>query len=527
MGLAPFTLKEDYWETFELREEDIEFLYNLLLEAETPLTTGELVEALVDERIRQERLELEQQRSSNGGIYFPKDHYLVDQDIIFPSLAWKRARVTAVRPGNNPELGEFEVIRVRFDEGDTREYAAGLADHVLNQPPEMAEEDEALDSETVLQEHQAELEERLEAGLMSRKDFVRIAGRWFPRALLVDINLGHLNLAEAVLDMAGGGPLPTSALLEQLELGSSVNPKLLEFSTDLALQEDPRFDEVGAAGKVLWFLQRLEPPEVLETPLQLRYSSMDYNRGLLNGEMLALERELDDEQSPVEGKLQPQEEVSVRLIFPHWRAGTLPLSPRLQPLFPTAYETPRIRFTLIDGDTGESFPAWVVRPKRYVTGLQGWYQSRDLIPGSVIRVRRGQQPGEVILRRDNRRASREWIRTVLVGSDGGVVFAMLKQIISSAIDDRMAIAVPDVEAIDAVWTRMQKERAPFEKIVVNIGRELAKLNPQSHVHASELYAAVNMVRRCPPGPILALLASRPWFVHVGDMYFRFADADSE
>jgi len=40
-------------------------------------------------------------------------------------------------------------------------------------------------------------------------------------------------------------------------------------------------------------------------------------------------------------------------------------------------------------------------------------------------------------------------------------------------------------------------------------RELSKLNPQGHVHAIELYAAINVIRRCPPGPILAILASRP------------------
>ena len=167
----------------------------------------------------------------------------------------------------------------------------------------------------------------------------------------------------------------------------------------------------------------------------------------------------------------------------------------------------------------------MVRPKRYVFGLKEWYESKELMPGSIVRVRRGKQPGEVIIKRDGRRGNREWVRTVLVGSDGGVVFAMLKQVINAAYDDRMVIAVPDAEAIDQVWERMQKERSPFEKVVVNIVRELAKLNPQSHVHASELYSAINVVRRCPPGPILALLASRPWFVHLGDMYFRFSDTE--
>jgi hypothetical protein len=112
-----------------------------------------------------------------------------------------------------------------------------------------------------------------------------------------------------------------------------------------------------------------------------------------------------------------------------------------------------------------------------------------------------------------------------VGSDGGVVFAMLKQIVSAVYDERMAIAIPDPEAVDSIWERLHKDRLPFERIVVNTVRELAKLNPQNHVHASELYATVNVMRRCPPGPILALLASRPWFVHVGDLHFRFDDSE--
>jgi hypothetical protein len=133
----------------------------------------------------------------------------------------------------------------------------------------------------------------------------------------------------------------------------------------------------------------------------------------------------------------------------------------------------------------------------------------------------------VIIAADTQRSSRDWIRTVLVGSDGGIVFAMLKQIISAAYDERMAIAIPDVEALDGVWTRMQKERQPFERVVTDMVRELAKLNPQSHVHASELYAAVNVVRRSPPGPILALLSSSKKFVHVGDLHFRYDDATME
>jgi hypothetical protein len=525
MVMANFTIDEGYWEGFELQDEDIEFLYTYLLESEVPMTTRELVNALVKERIRHEKQAIEEQRSSGGDLYQPKETYTVGQKLVFSALGWRKGEVVAARPGNNPDLGDFQVIQVELENGETRNFAGNLENHKLNAPLQIAQDIAVLDVDTVLQEYGEDLEESLGEGLESNDDFVRIAGRWFPRALLVDVNEGHLNLAEAVLDMAGGGPSPTNALLEQIDLSAHANLKLLEFSLDLALQEDPRFDEVGPSGNVLWFLQRLEPPEVLEPPTNLRYPGMEYDRSVLTPEMIALERELDDELSPLSIPDEPQAAVEVPLIYPHWRSGTLPLSSRLRPLFPTAYESPRIRFMLVDGDSGEKFPGWVVREKRYVFGLKEWYTDRGLMPGSIVHVRRSNQPGEVIVQTDSRRSSREWIRTVLVGSDGGLVFAMLKQIVTANFDERMAVAVPDEGALDQVWQQMQKDRPPFEKVVVNTMRELAKLNPQSHVHASELYAAINIVRRCPPGPLLALLASRSWFVHVGDLHFRFGDTE--
>jgi hypothetical protein len=132
----------------------------------------------------------------------------------------------------------------------------------------------------------------------------------------------------------------------------------------------------------------------------------------------------------------------------------------------------------------------------------------------------------VIISTDSRRPSREWVRTVLIGSDGGIVFAMLKQVISGTIDDRMAVAIPDEEALDEIWLKNQKHQPPFEQVVLSTVRELAKLNPQSHVHFTELYAAVNVIRRSPPGPILALLASKPWFTHVGDLHYRLSDTEN-
>ncbi len=523
--IVPFTLSEEYWDSLDLKEVDFEFLYQHLLELETPLTTRELAGALINERIRQAKKIFEDQFISGKELYMPKGNYQIGQSMVFPAFGWVKGTVTRQRTGNNPEIGSFDVIGVDFENGQKREFPANLPNHRLNTPPEIDSNDPFMNPEKVMDVFSEDLINSLEIGLDDQIEFVRIAGRWFPRALLIDINVGHLNLAEAVLDMAGGGPLPTTILLEQLDIPEGLNSNLVNFSLELALQEDSRFDEVGPAGETLWFLRRLEPVQVQEPPLYLRYAGIDYDRNVLSADMLELERSLDDELSPVTTRNVVTTEVEVRLIFPHLRAGTLPLSAKIKHLFPTAYEAPRVRFTWVDGATGEKFPGWVVREKRYIFGLADWYRKYSLIPGSIVQVQRGKVPGEVIIRAETRRPTRDWMRTVLVGSDGGVVYAMLKQPVSSVVDDRMAISIPDLEALDETWIQPAKPGIPLVKIVIHTVRELARLNPQSHVHASELYAAINIIRRCPPGPILALLATRSNFIHVGDLHYRFVETD--
>ena len=95
-------------------------------------------------------------------------------------------------------------------------------------------------------------------------------------------------------------------------------------------------------------------------------------------------------------------------------------------------------------------PGWVVREHGYVYGLREWYKANELMPGSLIRIQRGSQPGEVIIEAKTYRATKDWVRTVIVGADGGLVFAMLKQPISAEFNDRMAFAMPSTGFTSAV-----------------------------------------------------------------------------
>jgi hypothetical protein len=171
----------------------------------------------------------------------------------------------------------------------------------------------------------------------------------------------------------------------------------------------------------------------------------------------------------------------------------------------------------MDSDSKKCFPGWVVRPRGYVFGLKKWYQDVGIMPGSIITIYRAGVNGQVLINPNHRR-SKEWFRTILVGADGGVVFALLKQQMNTQYDERMTVFIPDEEALDKVWT--QKNLPSMEVTVLHVMQELIKLNPQGHVHAQELYAAVNIIRRCSPQVIFHILTQHPTVKHVGDLYYR-------
>jgi hypothetical protein len=509
-----------YWgEAFVIEEGDLDYLYNLLLEEETPLSTDEMALAIIERRTEREAQAIKR-REQGTTLFRPLDAFAVGQQLVFPALDYTLGTVVGLRAGRNPDYPDFDVIKVDFGEGrPTREFATRLTDHKLNQQKAEASMGEVKAPDKLFAEHGADIAAKLEARLVANPDIVRLAGRWFPRALLASVNIGHLNLAEAVLDMAGGGPLPTEGLLPEVGLPTNINPRLQAFSLNYALQEDPRFDEVGPTGQVMWFLHRVEPPEVVNPPRRLANAAPDFDRSVLTPVLLNLEREIDDEFSPLPEDQAPSDEVHITLNFPHRRSGTLPLSGRLAPLFPTALVSPRVRFTLIDADSGDQLPGWVVRQGQFVFGLDEWYRRHDILAGGHLTVRPGERPGEVVVRALKRRPTREWVRTAIAGPDGRLAFSMQKRLIGVDYDEQMIVAADNLPAVDEVWERSQT--LPFPRLVADVFRELAKLNPQSAVHAKTLYAAVNVSRRSPPGPIFAELATRPYYALVGDAYWRF------
>ena len=185
-------ISTEYWTDIQITRQDVEFLHNYLFEHETPLTARELVSVFIEERIRVEQDALRKRRESGGKTYFPKETFQVGDDVIFPALGWQHGKVTAVRPAVNPEIGVFDVITVYLDGDSQRLFASNLQDHVLNDQPPTEQENES-NAEEILRTYGNALEKKIEAAFQADDEIVRIAGRWFPRALLIDVNVGHLN----------------------------------------------------------------------------------------------------------------------------------------------------------------------------------------------------------------------------------------------------------------------------------------------------------------------------------------------
>jgi len=514
-------LSEKYWNSFEIGNTDIDFIYNFLLEKETPQSSQSLIKAIVKQRIVLEKEKKQSGKNSKEKIYFPKEDYKVGDIVRFPSLDDQVGTVKNVRAGINPDIPSFSVMTVGFEGNDAKDFAIGVEDHTLNHIFDLPENDPNYDPVQIIENYGENLINVLEESLRDNDDLVKIAGNWFPRSLLIDVHIGHLNLVEAILEEANGGPIGTVDLMNQVEFEANADKKLLEFSFDLALQEDDRFDEVGPSGETLWFLHAMEPEPVRRTPIFLN-STVDTIPGESTEEYLKLfestvydELESQDLQDVIANK------AIIAVNYPHWRVGTLPLPKTLSKMFPTAYEAPRVKFTFVDKD--EKFPGWVVRTKRYVYGLKDWYEKNDILPGSLIKVRKGKNPGEIAISFDKSRQNKEWLKTVLVGSDNGIVFAMLKQPINADFNERMALVVTDVDALDNVWEKKIFISEPIVKTVNRILHELIKLNPQGQVHALEIYSSVNVVRRCPPSSVIKVLIDNPDIEYLGDLYFKFRE----
>ncbi len=517
-----------FWrDQFEVTQDDLDYIHELVLDASSPLTTEKLALRLIEEYLRREANRMESELSK-GKIYQPDKSYAVGQTLVFPVLDFSVAEVTATRPGENPEHGDFSVIEVKFlNNGAKREFASGLkTPHRLNQTSGqgMIEEGALLTAKEIYKLYQGEIEESLLFALEEgerHNEFVQVGAYWLLTDMLADVHVGHLNIAEAMIEMQGR-PLSSQEILKEIDVSADVSQPMQIISINHALGSDERFDRVGNGSDYVWYLKRLEPKEALEIPALLRPHSPRYNRALLSVDLLQIEWELDDEwgESGIGSDLPSVvPSTSFALSYPHRRHGTLPLNNRTRSFFPAGSEG-RSLATVIDGRWGKRFTAWVVHGGRYVSGLREWMEEHSLPVGAQVTLERTRNPGEVVIDFRPRRMKREWSRFATAPANSlGITFEMNKIQITCEYDDYLIVSADDTKQLDALAQRVEKAGVSVDELVEQIVPELTKLSPQGTAHAKTVYSAVNMIWRCPPGPVFYALISNRRFRDTGGGFF--------
>lgn len=247
--MQPIETVEFWQEEFEVTDEDLESLYERFIEDEVPRTTEGLVRHLIERQTRQVERARQAQSQSEGVVYQPKEAHEVGQRLVFVALGDNVAgEVIGVREGRNPEYGPFKVIEVRLDGNVMREFASEFPQpHILNI------EDKPISVDDLYNRFGDLVREQLLEALAESRDFVRYGDQWILKGLLPEVHVGYRNIAEAMIVVAGEA-LPTTRLLEEIELSEAIPLETRRFALNRSLTEDGRFINVGAISEPLWAL---------------------------------------------------------------------------------------------------------------------------------------------------------------------------------------------------------------------------------------------------------------------------------
>lgn len=520
------TQTSEYWlQQFKVSSKDIENIYQQILEQNQPVDLKDLAIVLVRRHCNDEELQVRSE-FQDGKLYQPSESYKVDDKLVFSALDFATGTVQATRSGNHPDYGQFTVVTVNFGNGSTKDFVTNFPhEHRLNTDQEqgLASLQGLIPPDEIYQQYEDTICNRIRAGLATNKDFASFQDHYFLTDLLPEFHEGLFNIADAAIDI-NKGPLPTDALIEQMGLVDGVDQitDIIRFSVNYQLDNDERFEDVGPAGNVCWYLERLAPPEAYYPPRRLQLRKRSYDPTTFDADLFALLSEIDDEAtSPDEAEL-PEEnarKATIVINYPHWRVGTLPLTPKTMPFFPLSYHNP-VFFDFVDGRTGEKFPGWTVFDHDYVYGLGEWYKKNKLPVGAYITIRHSKEPMQVIIEYQMTRGQRDWVRMVSV-SGNRLSFQMSPSSISCKYDELMMIGDNTPDSTDKLWLKAEDQNRSIYDILCEVFPELSKLNPQSTVHAKTLYSAVNVHRRASPGAVFAELLSYRCFIAADHGYWTY------
>jgi hypothetical protein len=163
---------------------------------------------------------------------------------------------------------------------------------------------------------------------------------------------------------------------------------------------------------------------------------------------------------------------------------------------------------------------WVVHQAAFVQGLAAWYERYKLPAGALVKLERTRDPRVVTVDYEPSRLRGVWVRFAAM-REGELTFQVRKVSLACDYDEHLLMGEDNREALERYAARSLRQGESLADLLAKIVPSLAGLNPLGTVHAKTIYAAVNVVRRTPPGPVFALLSTEPGFVAKGRGYWAY------
>ena len=512
----------EWLQDFAIESQDCDHVINLFIESGVPCNTDQLVLSVVMYRLTKEQEEkVDRDVILKVKTYNPVEKYKLGDVLTFPGSRHFDGEIQKIRQGYNPNFSDFEVVEIICSDNVTRSFVHGMQDDFFVDLQVNVDANLEKLAKQIVEESEIDIADKIVSGLAEFRDLICLSDFWFSLDLLLEIDDGYLNLVEAVLDIADGQPLSTIEILERIDFSNNSDQELLVFSLNYVLNNDNRFEDVGPSGKVLWFLTSMKPPELVEVDNYLLCQKIDVSNERLSSSMQSLVNVLSDEFSLTSKPLDEFDKTaSIILIYPHLRAGTLPLNQSTSMIFPSALVSPRVKMTLIDKHTGASYPGWVIQKDRFVWGLEQLYQKYGVVAGTRISIEVGNNLDEVTININRRKPVKEWVKTLII-DDMKIQFEMKNREIGVDCLDESLICVDDISLLDKFCRRILQGEFALEDLVDKCFRALKVLMPQGNVHAVTLYCAINIIVRVVPEAVFAILENNSNYIHVGDAYWRY------
>ena len=534
-------LDEHYWrEQFQVTEDDVDFLHDLIGQENSPRNIDNLVYHLVLRRCGlsprdDPLLSLLAELPIEVDIYQPLNDYRLGQEVFFANLNcertfgpnlecawWKEGEPHCRRIGT--VIGKLPkapvasssflqgAMQVRFAQcGREKAFACDLdprdpyARSIQITPKLTSIQGLGV---AIIHDFGKHIKDKLVPALECDPRFTRFGDEWFLTQL-------KSQEVERLVEEASEQLLRIPAPVEAADVLDAVLDQVAKTSTTVfevnrAIERTGKFRKVGKRDKARWVPDTVIWPPPPGKPKQMRIppvrSEIQIGTRQLPRDLQQVLDTIEDElQEPV-GAYRRVSQVEFAITVSHRFHGTLPLTQRTRGIFPPGDADAPVTF--IDARSNEHISGGFSPKDKYAWGLAEWYDNYGIPAGGKIRLERTEVEGEIKIDYvPNREGKTYRIRVVSYDQRTGQLTAKTRK------HTPLCEVDPDLLMHGTIF---EDPKAMEKEATMSIFDVLCRVFPilasdGESIHYKTLFSAVNYIRRCSPYTVFTELSLRPCF----------------